>query len=108
MKIIWYILIEKIPFPVNDIIEYSMWYKNHEPECVVGKTHLNGIEISTVFLGFDQSLGNSTKPDLFETMIFGGEHDGFKKRYATWIGAEAGHKKAEELVRTKITSNDGS
>ena len=37
-------------------------------------------------------------PLLFETMIFGGEHDQFQERYSTWEEAMAGHKKAVELV----------
>lgn len=53
--------------------------------------------VSTVFLGLDHSFGNG-KPLLFETMIFGGDHDEYQERYSTWDEAEAGHRKACELV----------
>lgn len=53
--------------------------------------------VSTVFLGLNQNWG-SDPPLLFETMVFGGEHDGERKRYSTWEEAEQGHKKICESV----------
>ena len=38
-------------------------------------------------------------PLLFETMIFGGPHDGYQERYTFWDEAEAGHAKALGMVR---------
>ena len=58
------------------------------------------MRVSTVFLGIDYGFG-AGEPVLFETMIFGGKHDGFQNRYLTWKEAEKGHKKAMELVKTK-------
>jgi hypothetical protein len=51
------------------------------------------IRVSTVFLGINHQYGDGP-PLLFETMIFGGEHDGWQERCSTWIEAEAMHKKA--------------
>jgi hypothetical protein len=51
------------------------------------------IRVSTVFLGLDHNLYGD-RPELFETMIFGGPHDEEQWRYATWDEAEAGHKAA--------------
>jgi hypothetical protein len=55
------------------------------------------VYVSTVFLGLDHSFGEGP-PQLFETMIFGGEHDEYQERYSTWDEAEAGHKKACKLA----------
>jgi hypothetical protein len=57
--------------------------------------------ISTVFLSMDHSLagliGDGT-PVLFETMVFGGEHDGYQERYHTYDEAEEGHKRICDMV----------
>ena len=60
-----------------------------------------GASISTVFLSMDHGLagriGDGT-PVLFETMVFGGEHDGYQERYHTYDEAEEGHKRICEMV----------
>jgi len=35
-------------------------------------------------------------------MIFGGENDQYKERYTSWEEAEKGHKRAVEVVKTKV------
>lgn len=67
---------------------------------VVAKDEINGVKISTVFLGMDH--GFFGKPLLFETMIFGGEHDMYQERYSTYEQAEKGHKVAVDLVKSKL------
>jgi hypothetical protein len=81
----WYRLNGKIPEP-SGILEWD----NDNPNWRVAMTEAEGVKISTVFLGLDHSFGGSV-PILFETMVFGGEHDGYQERYATWEEAEAGH-----------------
>lgn len=51
------------------------------------------IKVSTVFLFVDHSTDSTGfgKPVLFETMVFGGLHDGHIERYCTWQEAENGH-----------------
>ncbi len=53
--------------------------------------------VSTVFLGLDHAFGGGP-PMLFETMIFGGDHDEYCERYATVEEARAGHRVACQLV----------
>lgn len=61
---------------------------------------LAGIRVSTVFLGVDHNFfGDGRRPIVFETMIFGGPHDGYQERYATWEEAEVGHRRALLLAR---------
>jgi hypothetical protein len=59
------------------------------------------IYISTVFLGLNYKLGEG-EPLLFETMVFGGKHDGEMERYTTWHEAAAGHKKMVEKVKSDL------
>lgn len=57
--------------------------------------------ISTVFMSMDHGLagliGDGT-PVLFETMVLGGEHDGYQERYHTYDEAEEGHKRICDMV----------
>ena len=57
--------------------------------------------ISTVFLSMDHGLAGligDGSPVLFETMVFGGEHDEYQERYHTYDDAEEGHKRICEMV----------
>jgi hypothetical protein len=55
------------------------------------------VTVSTVFLGLDHSFGFGP-PVLWETMIFGGEHDQYQERYTSHADAVKGHKRAVELA----------
>ena len=91
-----YILEGKKPKLIKDVLEWARWFENADRS--VAKTDLpDDVRVSTVFLGLDHSFGGGT-PILFETMIFGGEHNDYQKRYATWEEAEAGHLRAVELA----------
>ncbi len=96
-KGIYYILDGKMPKAVKDIEEWGIWYGKAERH--VAKTNISKeVSISTVFLGLDHSY-NSKIPILFETMIFGGKHDGYQERYTTWEQAEKGHERAVNLCK---------
>ena len=57
------------------IYTWARWFEKAERH--VANTQVNDIRVSTVFLGMDHSFGHGD-PLLFETMIFGGEHDNTK------------------------------
>jgi hypothetical protein len=57
------------------------------------------IRISTVFLGINHNFSSTGPPILFETMIFGGKHDQYQRRYSTWEQANKGHQEALKLVK---------
>ena len=59
----------------------------------VAKDVSGDVVVSTVFLGLNHNYG-ADPPILFETMIFGGEHDEDQWRYETWNQAIEGHKHA--------------
>ena len=91
-----YILDEnKQPKKEPDLFKWGEWMQT--ADRVVAKTRDGDVEVSTVFLGLDHNWGGGA-PILFETMIFGGEHDGWQDRYSTWQEAEHGHIAAVRLI----------
>lgn len=82
---------------VNDLIEWATWFEKANRH--VAQTMIGEVKVSTVFLGLDHGWDGKT-PLWFETMIFGGPHDGYMNRYSTWDEAEAGHKRA--VYRTSV------
>jgi hypothetical protein len=93
-----YILVDRVPVECPELLKWGMWMENFEDRRVA-ETEIEGVRISTVFLGLDHSYSfagrdRKTPPVLFETMIFGGEHDEEQWRYCTWDEAEEGHAKA--------------
>lgn len=90
-----YILDGKVPKPVDDIKKWANWFET--ANRIVKSTMINGVHISTVFLGCDHSFKNDGS-QLFETMIFGGNNDGYQIRCATWREAENQHQKAINIV----------
>lgn len=102
-KPLYYYLDGKIPKPTDDIKLFGESMNRENGSGIVARTELpNDILISTVFLGIDHSFSfEKTEPILFETMIFGGEEDGYQDRYSTWEEAEIGHQKAVKIAETK-------
>jgi hypothetical protein len=99
MKSMYYKLQGHKPIPCKDIIEWAEWYGT--ASRVVHKTQIGEVEVSTVFLGIDHAFVGEYPPVLFETMIFGGENDGYQERYTTWEEAEQGHSKIVEYETPK-------
>lgn len=63
----------------------------------IGFDEEGDVSVSTVWLGLDHQYGDGP-PLIFETMIFGGEHDQYQERYSTKEEAIAGHKRACALA----------
>ena len=76
--------------------EWGVFFSS--PAKVVGYDKVGMAYVSTVFLGINAGFF-AEPPLLFETMIFGGEHDGYQERYATWRQAECGHEQACAKIR---------
>jgi hypothetical protein len=95
---------------------WNQWYRldeDHNPVAIsfeqvlagkgpshdrVGSDHVENVHVSTVFLGLNHRYCGGGPPILFETMIFGGEHDQYQERYCTWAAAEEGHKRAVKMA----------
>lgn len=73
-----------------DPIRAAEWKQDHFSECIVGRTVVGNVEVSTVFLGMDHSYGDGP-PVLWETLVRGGSGDGDITRYDSLAEAEQGH-----------------
>lgn len=62
------------------------------------KVALSEVSVSTVFMGMDHRFGGDGPPILWETMIFGGPHDGYQQRYSSVTAAIEGHAYAAALA----------
>ena len=83
------------PQPCDDLMTWARWME--DGNRVLRKTEIGGVRVSTVFLGLDHSFGEGP-PVLWETMIFGGEHDQYQDHYASEAAAIQGHEYACGLV----------
>jgi hypothetical protein len=66
---------------------------------IVAVDTIGDARVSTVFLGLDHNYSFEGPPVLWETMIFGGEHDSYQTRYTSKDDAVKGHEEALRLVR---------
>jgi hypothetical protein len=102
-----YTLLGKIPVPCLKLLAWGRWMEKNQRNRHVADNRLKGevdgepvaIRVSTVFLGVDHNWLDGGDPQIFETMVFGGPHDGDQWRYATWDEAEAGHARTLERER---------
>lgn len=88
------------PVEEPDIVKWAEWSRKADRH--VAKDQIDDVRVSTVFLGSDHSFGGG-RPMLYETMIFGGENDGFQERYSNAVAALAGHDQAVASVRASAT-----
>jgi hypothetical protein len=76
---------------------FEEWVLANRDAVHVAHDEEGGVRVSTVFLGLAASLYE--QPALFETMIFGGLHNGYQQRSKTWQDAEAVHAQALAMAR---------
>jgi hypothetical protein len=106
-----YYLLDKDKKPYKVSLEDSLiLYK--KPELKVTAVDLvDGVRVSTVFLGMDHGFrweakdSPNYKPILWETMIFGGKYNDYQERYTSHEDALKGHQKAINLITNKTTEN---
>ena len=96
-----YILLQRKVVKVS-FEHWAVWFE-YARNRILKVTHLpNKVRVSTVFLGLDHGFSFSAmddedyKPVVFETMIFGGDHDQYQERYTSYDEAIAGHQRAIE------------
>jgi hypothetical protein len=78
------------------------WFATTERHVAIDRV---GVAIiSTVFVGIDRSYGSAPHPLVFETHIFGGEHDGWEESTASWDEAKLVHAEAVAMVQTGKTA----
>ena len=97
MRPMHYILVDRVPVPVEDFMEWAQRFETQDEERIVAQVTIGEVFVSTVFLGLDHNWGTGP-PLLFETMVFGGDFDEYQYRYATGDDAVAGHGVAAGMV----------
>jgi hypothetical protein len=90
---------DRRPVNVPNDETWFMWFGTYERHVAV--THVGVAIISTVFVGIDRSYGSAPHPLVFETRIFGGEHDGWEELSASWSEAELVHAEAIAMMEEK-------
>jgi hypothetical protein len=100
----------------TDFLTAARW-NNDFNNRIVDRTDISnepaypgGDFISTVFLGidhnfdffYDEEMQEAHVPILFETMVFGGEHDQRMWRYATYGEAKRGHWQIVDCIRAGL------
>lgn len=98
-----YILDGKMAVQCPSILEWCVWMETNTRQVALDV--LDGITVSTVFLGLDHNFGNGD-PLLFETMVF--LADGKARecwRYFTWAEAEAGHQEIVKAIEEEIAQS---
>ena len=102
-----YILVNGKPKRCDNLTEWGRFMETGER--IVGKTTLGGgVTVSTVFLGIDHNFLWTGAPVLWETMIFGGEFNGYQERYTSKEDAEKGHKIAFGIAMGSCEAPKGS
>jgi len=100
-----YILVDGKPVIEPSLFSWLTWFIDTNNRRIdydaIGDAH-----VSTVFLGIDHGFG-SDRPVLFETMVFGGEHDEYQKRYCTIEEALQRHREVVNLVTGIQTPEEG-
>lgn len=92
----YYILNPDHSVKVVSLMEWAEWFESTvkarwDFSRRVAQTNINDeVNVSTVFLGLNYRFWDGP-PLIFETMIFGGEHDQYQDRYSTWDEAVRGH-----------------
>lgn len=98
-----YILKGKEAVPCEDLMEWAKWFQTADRK--VAKDTIDGVDISTCFLGLDHPHAEGA-PQLFETMVFNGTHDGHQRRCATWEQAEMQHGRVVQMVKDALHVDD--
>lgn len=92
-------------------LEASIWWGLNRKLCKIDSTQVGEAKVSTVFIPLDHNFNNffeswqgepegvDRRPILFETLVFGGDHDGEMDRYASLGEAKQGHWRMVDLVK---------
>jgi hypothetical protein len=96
----WYILDNNNNPVAKPTLEATQWLDDNDHRRTLKRDEIGDILVSTVFLGLDHSFpwNEDKTPVLWETMIFGGEHDQYQERYTSHKDALEGHEKALTLI----------
>jgi hypothetical protein len=100
-----YILNDKgEPIPEPNLFKWGMWIENNKRH--VADETIEGVRISTVFLGLDHRFHEPGPPILWETMIFGGPlNEEANRCTGSREQAEAMHAEMVARVRASLINS---
>lgn len=96
---VWWILDDDGNPVCVDIETFARW--DMTTERTVARDFVGSVELSTVFTGINYAF-HGGPPVLWETMIFGGEFDGYGRRYTSADDARRGHAEAIAKVMASL------
>lgn len=76
---------------IRDLEEWRKLFDDKTYRVIGSTGDKDKILVSTVWLGVSHGQNDNGAPLIFETMVFGGPHDGECVRYATEMEAVLGH-----------------
>jgi hypothetical protein len=80
-----------------DLYTMARWFEGEGRQIAYSSFAHKTVEVSTVFLSIDHSF-HGGKPVLWETMVFGGKHDGYQLRATSEEEAHEQHDLACKMV----------
>lgn len=100
-----FILGEDGKTPVEaDQATFAEWMSAREKfPCVADAEVWPGVRVLTQFVGTDPHGGDKY---LFETVVTGGDYDGYTQRYDEWENAHRGHFKTFERVKRWVCEGE--
>jgi len=94
------------PVPEPDTMRWGEWYEQSWPARRVARTEVGDVHVSTVFLAMDHNWFGDGPPILYETMVFGGDRDGYQWRHHTREQAIAAHDQIVAALRAGQDPNE--
>lgn len=89
------------PVKEPNLITWARWFEENQDKKRVAQDTVGPARVSPVFLGLDHRWGEGP-PLIFETMVFGGNHDEDGDRYSTKAEALEGHARFVERERKEL------
>ena len=86
---------EREVVPSTDLMDWARWFETADRHVALDT--VNGVRVSTVFLGIDHDFTFEGPPLLFETMTFDGPEE-ICERCSTWDEAVAQHARVVQQV----------
>lgn len=76
---------------------------SHTDYAIIGRDEVDGVLVSTVWMGLDHGFSRTQKPVIFETMVFDNPDDmgddRYMRRYCTEEEAARGHRSIVDDLR---------
>jgi hypothetical protein len=92
----YYVLKGRKVYPAESLLDWALNFE--QSNRIVKKDSIEGVEVSTVFLGLDHNWGDGP-PLIFETITFSDSMGEVQVRCTTYEQAEEMHENVCKIVR---------